>query len=225
MAIRCLQFCSYKHNDAAVWYLQFCSYAYIYRKKGNRHDKGYSLFIIYLFVFLTETEFSSSKHSFNCSFSLKERAVIWWNSKEHSNWKEAWKGVPNKLSIENMKFCIWKTLHKLEWMNKQVNNFNRCYCWNFISGHQFLRLLQIILWVTFLFRSLVLALFRMGIFGAADRWEGGRAGKKVQLPYNLSHISYNNETCHSYTLPRKDPKNIWMTWHIPWVLLISAFFH
>ena len=28
---------------------------------------------------------------------------------------------------------------------------------------------------------------------------------------------------YSYTLPKEDPKNIWNTWHNPWVLLISAF--
>ena len=78
-----------KYNDAAVRYLQFCSYVYIYGKKGNERDKEYSyrfrifryktrsfLFIIYLFMFFTETEFSSSKHSFKRSLSLRERAVI-----------------------------------------------------------------------------------------------------------------------------------------------------
>ena len=25
---------------------------------------------------------------------------------------------------------------------------------------------------------------------------------------NLSHISYNDETWHSYTLPKEDPKNL-----------------
>ena len=39
-----------------------------------------------------------------------------------------------------------------------------------------------------------------------------------------SHISYNDETWHSYTLPKEDPKNIWIKWDIPWVLLIAAFF-
>ena len=29
----------------------------------------------------------------------------------------------------------------------------------------------------------------------------------------------------SYTLPKKDPKNIWITWHTPWVPLTSAIFH
>ena len=33
----------YKYNDAAVRYLQFCSYVYIYGKKGNERDKEYSL--------------------------------------------------------------------------------------------------------------------------------------------------------------------------------------
>ena len=37
------------------------------------------------------------------------------------------------------------------------------------------------------------ALFWMGIFGAAH---GG------------AHISYNDDTWHSYTLPKVDPKNI-----------------
>ena len=41
----------------------------------------------------------------------------------------------------------------------------------------------------------------------------------------MSHISYNNETWHSYTLPKKDQKNIWIPWHTLWVLLKSAFFH
>ena len=111
-------------------------------------------------MFFTETEFSSSKHSFNSSLSLRERAVIWWNSKQHSNWKEALKGVPKKLNITNMKFGIWKTWHKLEWINKRVNVFKRCYFWYFVSGHQFLRLLtEIILWVTFLVRSVMLNVF------------------------------------------------------------------
>ena len=30
---------------------------------------------------------------------------------------------------------------------------------------------------------------------------------------------------YSYTLPKEDPKIIWITWHIPRVLLTSAFFH
>ena len=38
----------------------------------------------------------------------------------------------------------------------------------------------------------------MDIFGAAH----GRGGQ------NLSHIPYNDETWHSYILPKKDPKKV-----------------
>ena len=41
----------------------------------------------------------------------------------------------------------------------------------------------------------------------------------------ICDTSYNDETWHSYTLPREDPKNIWITWHTLWVVLTSAFFH
>ena len=51
----------------------------------------------------------------------------------------------------------------------------------------------------------------------------GRGGKKTPLPKN--HKSSNDETWHSYTLPKEDPKNIWITWHIPWLLLTSVFFN
>ena len=122
--------------------------------------------------------------------------------------KKALKGVPKKLNIINMKFRIWKIWHKLEWVNKQVNVFNRCYFWNFVSGHQFLTLLEIILWVTFLFRSLILTLFRMGIFGGAHGWGGGRP----HLP-KICHTYRTMMKLGSCTLPKEDPKNIWITWH------------
>ena len=34
-------------------------------------------------------------------------------------------------------------------------------------------------------------------------WMGGQ---KVPLPKNFSHISFNDKTWHSYTLPKKDKK-------------------
>ena len=37
----------------------------------------------------------------------------------------------------------------------------------------------------------------MGFFGAAHGWGGA-----------FWHISYNDETWHSYTLPKEDPKNV-----------------
>ena len=47
----------------------------------------------------------------------------------------------------------------------------------------------------------------MGFSGAAHEW--GRGQKAPPPPSsNLSHISYNDETWHSYTLPKEDPKNI-----------------
>ena len=54
----------------------------------------------------------------------------------------------------------------------------------------------------------------------------GRGGaKRPPPPKNLWHISCNNESWHSYTLPKEDPKNIWIAWHTPSVLLTPAFFH
>ena len=37
-------------------------------------------------------------------------------------------------------------------------------------------------------------------------WIGG--GQKGSPPQNLSHISYNDQNWHSYTLPKEDPKHI-----------------
>ena len=72
----------------------------------------------------------------------------------------------------------------------------------------------------------------MGLFGAAHGW--GAPKSVTHINTNMSHhtvISHNSvthinndETWHTYTLPKEDTKNIWITWHTPWVLLISAFF-
>ena len=43
----------------------------------------------------------------------------------------------------------------------------------------------------------------MGLFGAAQRWGGERPP-----PENLSYIPYNDETWHSYTLPKEGPENM-----------------
>ena len=42
----------------------------------------------------------------------------------------------------------------------------------------------------------------MGLFGAADGWEGAKGPPSLKQ----SHISYNDETWHSYTLPKEYPK-------------------
>ena len=56
----------------------------------------------------------------------------------------------------------------------------------------------------------LLTLFRMGLSRAAHRWEGGGGGdgKKGSPRWNLSYISYNGETWHSYTLPKENQKNL-----------------
>ena len=41
----------------------------------------------------------------------------------------------------------------------------------------------------------------MDLFEAAHGW-----GAKRPPPLNLSHISYKDETWHSYTLPKEDQK-------------------
>ena len=53
----------------------------------------------------------------------------------------------------------------------------------------------------------------MGLFRTAYRWGGDQKGP---LPKNLSGISYNNETRHSYTLPSENLSGISYndeTWH------------
>ena len=62
----------------------------------------------------------------------------------------------------------------------------------------------------------------MGIFGAAHG-EGGQKGSSSLK--SVTHICYNDEIWHSYTLLKEDPKIILTMWHIPSVLLTSAFFH
>ena len=60
---------------------------------------------------------------------------------------------------ENVKHWMENHKRKLEWMNKRVNVFKRCCFWYFVSDDQFLRLFEIILRVTFLFRSSILSAF------------------------------------------------------------------
>ena len=51
------------------------------------------------------------------------------------------------------------------------------------------------------------------LFRGCSRMGGGGRGLK-----SVAHIlQWRN-------LPKGDPKNIWITWHTPWVLLTSAFF-
>ena len=72
----------------------------------------------------------------------------------------------------------------------------------FVEDMMILSYNEFVMWFQ---KTMLLTLFRIGIFGAAHEWRG-------------------NENWHSHTLPKEDPKNIWITWHTAWVLLISAFF-
>ena len=65
-----------------------------------------------------------------------------------------------------------------------------------------------------IFNQCTLTLFRMGFFRAAHGWvNGGGGGGGAKRPRSLksARISCNDETWHSYTLPKEDPKNISIT--------------
>ena len=49
-------------------------------------------------------------------------------------------------------------------------------------------------------------------------------GKKPPLP-KMCHAYLTMMKLGSYTLPKTDPKNIWITWDIPWVLVTSGILH
>ena len=69
--------------------------------------------------------------------------------------------------------------------------------------------------------NLSLTLFKMGTLGVAHRWAGGKKAPLLKVCHTYPTIM----TLCSYTLPKEDPKNISITWHIPWVLLTSTLFH
>ena len=53
----------------------------------------------------------------------------------------------------------------------------------------------------------------------------GKGGcKKYPLP-KIYHTYPTMMKLGSYSLPKDNPKNIWITWYISWVLLTSAYFH
>ena len=55
-------------------------------------------------------------------------------------------------------------------------------------------------------------IFPLILFRAAHNW--GEA-KRQGAPQNLSHISYNDETSHSYILPKEDLKKIYKSRDTP----------
>ena len=66
----------------------------------------------------------------------------------------------------------------------------------------------------------ILTLFRMGLFASTHGWGGD---KKVPIT-KISHTYPTNmKLWHSYTLPKENPKNIWIMWHSAWLLLTQHF--
>ena len=58
----------------------------------------------------------------------------------------------------------------------------------------------------------------MGAFGAAQGGQKAPSLSKICHTYPIMKLD-------SHTLLKEDSKTIQITWHIPWVLLTSAFFH
>ena len=59
-------------------------------------------------------------------------------------------------------------------------------------------------------------------------WRNLSFYQKAPSPSPLPKICHTHPTMMklgSYTLPKKEPKNIWITWYTPCVVLTSAFFH
>ena len=68
----------------------------------------------------------------------------------------------------------------------------------------------------------ILTLFSMGLFRAAH----GYMGRGAKSSPSLKTITIcSTMKLGSFSLPKEDPKNMWITWHIPWILLTSAFIH
>ena len=64
----------------------------------------------------------------------------------------------------------------------------------------------------------------MGFFGAAHGWGGGKKAKKAPSLKSVTDILQWWNLAKLY-LPEEDPKNVWLKWHNPSVLLTSTFFH
>ena len=61
-----------------------------------------------------------------------------------------------------------------------------------------------------------------GLFWGCSRM--GESQKGLPSLKSVTHILQWWNLAQIY-LPKEDRKNIWITWHTPWVLLTSAFFH
>ena len=75
-----------------------------------------------------------------------------------------------------------------------------------------------------IFRTLFLDPMQDGLFCGCSRMAGGGGQKGLHSLKFATHI-LQWWNLASYTLHKKEPKNIWITWHTPCVVLTSAFFH
>ena len=64
------------------------------------------------------------------------------------------------------------------------------------------------LWHWKMYFTLILTLFRVDFFGAANGWATKRGQKCPPPSQKLSHTFYNDETWHSYSLPKEGSKTI-----------------
>ena len=66
-----------------------------------------------------------------------------------------------------------------------------------------------------------------GLFRGCSRMVGGKGGKKARrgAGHKICCIYPTMMKFGSYTLAKEGQKNILITWHTPWALLTSAFFH
>ena len=118
----------------------------------------------------------------------------------------------------------------------------RCCNWLYITVHQFwrkkllifrcIRLVILVIKTFYLFECNGWRLFlgsgfnpiQNGLFRGCSRMERGWEQKGLRF-YKICHTYPTMMKLGSYTLPKEDPKNIWIPWHTPFVLLTSAFFH
>ena len=76
-----------------------------------------------------------------------------------------------------------------------------------------------------IFRTPFLDPMQDGLFCGCSRMAGGGGGQKGLHPLKFATHILQWWNLASYTLHKKEPKNIWITWHTPCVVLTSAFFH
>ena len=142
---------------------------------------------------LSRTKGKNEKLIYSVFLAKRTDELSFLSSRTHS-----WRGFPTLgplllatpslfqiLSYPNPFLFLFACLH--DWSCDRLICFNQVY-----DDFLVVRVFQI-----------ALTLFRMGLFGAAHGLTGrGGGAKRAPSPLNLSHISYNHETWHTYVLPK-----------------------